>query len=162
MALNRPLSQRDLFVACCVDFNMQDQARQVHVRPRDSGQCDSCRRTPTTCNATMASCRQEVQGTKKGAVTIEDIKYDEETASMAAPGMAAPSMAAPSLAEAEAKDDSSSSLSSSSSASRAIARRQVLQGVLDNLEVLNEIHDADCCPTCNRLTARQLNLSCSM
>ena len=72
-------------------------------------------------------------------------QYEEESA----PSVAAPSVAASPPAKAE--DSSSSSSSSSSSGTRK--RRRVLQGVLNNLDELQEIHSEDCCPHCNTLLA---------
>ena len=88
---------------------------------------------------------QEVKGAKKGVMAIEDKQYEEESA----PSVAAPSVAASPPAKAE--DSSSSSSSSSSSGTRK--RRRVLQGVLNNLDELQEIHSEDCCPHCNTLLA---------
>ena len=104
-------------------------------------------------------------------------QYEEESApSVAAPSVAAPSVAASSPAKAEAKEqyeeesapsvaapsvaasppakaEDSSSSSSSSSSSGTRKRRRVLQGVLNNLDELQEIHSEDCCPHCNTLLA---------
>ena len=104
-------------------------------------------------------------------------QYEEESApSVAAPSVAAPSVAASSPAKAEAKEqyeeesapsvaapsvaasppakaEDSSSSSSSSSSSGTRKRRRVLQGVLNNLDELQEIHSVDCCPHCNTLLA---------